>query len=149
MSEKSDDPFLFTFFNESGIISQLSNAVFESALPDGLKVSQFSVLNHLIRLGDGKTPSSLASAFQVTKGAMTNTLNRLESRNLIEVTPDPSDGRGKLVFITPKGKRVRDQSIENLAPMLVTISETFSNQEFAEILPFLQKLRAHMDQARD
>jgi DNA-binding MarR family transcriptional regulator len=37
--------------------------------------SQFKVLNHLVRLGDGTTPAKLAKAFQITKGAMTNTTN--------------------------------------------------------------------------
>ena len=86
MTDEIDDPLLFTLFNEIGIISQLSNAAFEKVLPDGLKVSHFSVLNHLARLGDNKSPSSLASAFQVTKGAMTNTLGRLEARGLVKVT---------------------------------------------------------------
>ncbi|MFT5283071.1 MAG: hypothetical protein ACI94Z_001906, partial [Yoonia sp.] len=36
----------------------------------------FKVLNHLVRLGDGITPAEFAKAFNVTKAAMTNTINR-------------------------------------------------------------------------
>lgn len=145
----SDDPPLFTFFNEIGIIEQLSRAAFEEVLPAGLRVSQFSVLNHLARLGDGKKPSDLANAFQVTKGAMTNTLTKLENRALVKVKADPKDGRGKQVFLTVKGRRARDQSIKALKPVLAELQEVFSARDFQSALPFLQDLRAHLDAARD
>jgi hypothetical protein len=59
---------LFGFFNEIGIISQLSGNAFEKAMPEGMTLAQFSVLNHLCRLGDGWTPHRIARAMQVTKG---------------------------------------------------------------------------------
>ena len=121
----------FQLFNEIGIIHQLASHAFESALPDGLKLAQFTVLNHCVRLGDGKTPAQLASAFQVTKGAMTNTLNRLLVRNLVTVTPDPNDGRSKRVYLTEQGKQAE-----------------FSEEEFVAALPFLQSLRKYLDQSR-
>jgi hypothetical protein len=65
----------FTFFNEVGIIAQLSRAVLEAHLPDGVSASQFSILNHLIRVSDGRTPLELAKAFQVPKTTMTSTLS--------------------------------------------------------------------------
>ena len=42
--------------NEIGIISQLSRAKLESRLNDGLTQHHFGALNHLVRLGDGRTP---------------------------------------------------------------------------------------------
>ena len=74
-------------FNEIGIISQLSSNRLERVLPEGMSVAQFSVLNHLVRLGGSWAPSRLARAFQVTKGAMTNTLQRLEAQGLIRSRP--------------------------------------------------------------
>ena len=68
---------VFQFFNEVGIIQQLSATLFNKRLPEGLHVSHFSVLNHMVRLGDGKTPLALANAFQVTKATMTHTLSTL------------------------------------------------------------------------
>lgn len=149
MTDEIDDPLLFTLFNEIGIISQLSNAAFEKVLPDGLKVSHFSVLNHLARLGDNKSPSSLASAFQVTKGAMTNTLGRLEARGLVKVKADPVDGRGKRVFITAKGRKARNRSIAELAPLLTELAKALPEKKAAAALPFLKDLRVYLDQARD
>lgn len=142
-------PVIFRVFNEIGIIEQLARNVFEKVLPDGLKVSQFSVLNHFVRLGDDKNPVDLARAFQVTKGAMTNTLQRLEVRGLVVITPDPTDGRAKRVRITEDGRRVRDQAIAALGPALSTLGTAFGDDEFRAALPFLERLRSHLDSARD
>jgi DNA-binding MarR family transcriptional regulator len=143
------DPAAFRFFNEIGIIEQLARNVFERVLPDGLKVSQFALLNHFVRLGDDKNPADLARAFQVTKGAMTNTLQRLEARGLVTVGPDPDDGRGKRVHITEAGRRVRDRSIAALGPALAVLEREFGEAAFADALPFLERLRASLDAARD
>ena len=74
---------------EIGIIDQLSSARLESVLPDGLKMSHFIVLNHLVRLEGNWSPVRLASAFQVTKDAITNTLKKLEKRGLVSIEADP------------------------------------------------------------
>ncbi len=152
MAPPATDAHLFTLFNEIGIIEQLSRNRFERVLgdlADGLKISQFSVLNHFVRLGDDKNPADLARAFQVTKGAMTNTIQRLAARGLVEVGTDPLDGRAKRVRITEQGRRVRDQAIAAIGPVLAELEEVFGGQAFADALPFLQRLRAHLDRARD
>jgi hypothetical protein len=60
-------PLYFRLFNEIGIIEQLSRARFEARLPKGVLVPHFTVLNHLMRVEDGRTPLELARAFQVPK----------------------------------------------------------------------------------
>ena len=55
---------LFELFNEIGIVQQLATTTFNRVLPDGLHVAHFSVINHLVRLGDGRTPAAIASAFR-------------------------------------------------------------------------------------
>ena len=46
----------FRLFNEIGIIGQLSRTLLEARLPPGFVMAQFSVLNHLVRVGDGRLP---------------------------------------------------------------------------------------------
>ncbi len=144
----SQDLVFFKVFNEIGIINQLGSTAFEKTLPDGLKISQFSVLNHFVRLGEESTPLKLANAFQVTKGAMTNTLKRLLDRELITIRPDPNDGRSKRVFITEKGRTTRDQCIQRVAPLFVILKKSLSESEFRAAIPFLQKLRQILDEER-
>lgn len=148
MAEKKQDPVLFQFFNEIGIIEQLARTKLESVLPDGLKISQFSVLNHLVRLGGEWSPARLANAFQVTKGAMTNTLQRLESRGLVKIIADPDDGRAKLVSLTPAGRDMREQCIRNTAPLLIELEAQFGEQCFSDALPLLEAIRKYLDEHR-
>ena len=139
---------LFRFFNEIGIIAQLSQNLFESVMPEGLTLSQFSVLNHFVRLERTESPARLAKAFQVTKGAMTNTLARLEKQSFVIVEPDPKDGRAKLVDITPKGIAVHWKCVNALAPLLAKIGTDMSLDGFARALPQLEKVRQYLDEAR-
>ena len=142
------DPLAFQLFNEIGIIEQLTRNRLERALPDGLKMSQFTVLNHLVRLGGEWSPARLASSFQVTKGAMTNTLQRLEARGLILVADNPDDGRAKLVTITESGRSMRARCVESVTPLIAELSLEFSEKEFTTTLPVLRKLRQYLDAHR-
>jgi len=118
MTDRPKDPQIFAFFNEIGIIEQLSRSAFERVLPHGFKISHFSLLNHLVHRGDGQSPSHMANAFQVTKAAITNTLGRLETEGFVDVRPHPDDARAKQVSLTLAGRRARDDSIAALAPTL-------------------------------
>ncbi|NJM31551.1 MAG: MarR family transcriptional regulator [Rhizobiales bacterium] len=111
-----NDPLAFVFFNEVAIVEQLARTRFERLLPDKLKLPHFAVLNHLVRLGDGRTPLQIARAFEVTKAAMTNTLGRLETRKFIRVEPDPEDGRSKRIFLTGRGK-ARGKRVSQYSPL--------------------------------
>lgn len=148
LTHKDNTPLLFQFFTEIGIIEQLSRAKLESVLPDGLKISQFTVLNHLVRLEGNWNPARLASALQVTKAAMTNTLQRLESRGLVLIKPDPQDGRGKLVSLTSAGKDTREECIHRIEPLLIQMEKVFSHEKFLGALPFLQAVRSFLDDRR-
>lgn len=138
----------FQLFNEIGIIAQLSGNRFQRVLPLGLTVAQFSLLNHCVRLGDGWTPARLAAAFQVTKGTMTNTLQKLEAKGFIRVDPDADDARSKRVFLTPTGRSARDAGLKALAPDLAELPAGFPPALAAEILPALEQLRIWLDANR-
>lgn len=142
-------PVLFQLFNEIGIIAQLSRASFEARLPHGFLLTHFSVLNHLVRVGDGATPLKLASAFQVPKTSMTHTLAGLEKVGYVEMRPNASDGRSKLVLITPSGIAFREQAIELLAPDMLDIVANLDVEKLQGIIPVLVELREFLDKARD
>jgi DNA-binding MarR family transcriptional regulator len=139
----------FRLFNEIGIINQLSRAAFEARLPDGMVLPQFAVINHLIRVQDGRTPLQLARAFQVPKTSMTHTLAGLEKRGLVEMRPNPDDARSKQVWLTEAAHRFRDDAIASLAPHVATFSDTLDRQELTEVIALLERLRKRMDAARD
>lgn len=140
---------IFAFFNEIGIIEQLSRTRLEAHLPDGLIAPHFGVLNHVVRLGDGRTPLQIARAFQVPKTSMSHTLGVLQKRGLIEMTPNPEDARSKVVSITDAGRKVRDEAIMSLAPDFKEVLGHMDPARFKAALPFLAELRETMDKARD
>ncbi|MFN0116032.1 MAG: MarR family winged helix-turn-helix transcriptional regulator [Paracoccaceae bacterium] len=139
----------FGFFNEIGIIGQLSRALLEARLPEGFLVSHFSVLNHLVRVADGATPLGLARAFQVAKTTMTHTLSVLERNGLVEMRDNPGDGRSKRVWLTEAGRRFRDAAIAGLAPDIRALATRFPSDRLAPVLPLLAELRGIMDRMRD
>jgi DNA-binding MarR family transcriptional regulator len=139
---------LFALFNEIGIIAQLSGSLFERRLPEGFLVSHFAVLNHLVRLGDGRTPLEIARAFQVPKTTMTHTLQGLEKAGLIAFAPNPADGRSKCVMLTDAGRTFRDTAIAALGPDLARLATAIPPARIAEILPLLAEVRVWLDRER-
>ena len=136
---------LFELFNEIGIIEQLSRASLEARLPDGLIAPHFTVLNHLTRLGDGRAPIDMARAFQVPKTTLTHTLKGLESRGLIDMRPNPDDGRSKLVYLTDKGRALRQETISALGPDFDRIAGRLDMAALQKIIPTLKDLRVFLD----
>ena len=146
--EQPIESTMFMLFNEIGIISQLSTALFERSLPEGLTNSQFGVLNWFIRVDSEATPGRLATAFQVTAGAMTNTLKKLEAKKLIKVEPDASSGRKKKVSITARGIEIREQALTAAAPMLREFASAFPQSKIEKQIKELQKIRQYLDERR-
>lgn len=149
MTERPDPALVFRLLNEIGIIAQLSGTAFERVMPTGLSLPQFVVLNHLVRVGDDRTPLDLARAMQVTKGTMTNTLGHLTRSGAVEIRPDPKDGRSKRVSITPAGRAAREAAISALMPDLDAIGGAMSVKSIEASLEVLVPLRQFLDARRN
>jgi len=143
------DPPIFAVLNEVSIIEHLARNRLERVLPEGLRASHFVVLNHLVRLGDGRSLARIARAVQVERPAMTNTVQKLEARGLVRVGPDPRDGRGKLVFLTEAGRVAREAAVAAATDAVTPIAAGIPPAELEAALPLLRRLRAALDAARD
>jgi DNA-binding MarR family transcriptional regulator len=143
------DPPLFALLNEIAIIEHLARNRLERVLPEGLRASHFVVLNHLVRLGDGRSPARIARAVQVERPAMTNTIQKLEARGLVRVGGDPRDGRGKLVYLTEAGRAAREAGVAAATAAIAPIAHDLPMEELAATLVPLRRLRAALDAARD
>ena len=109
---------LLILLSEIATIEQLARHQLDNALPNNLNISSFSVLNHFSGSKAEKTPLQLARSFHVTKGAMTNTLNKLEKLGYIHIRPDWSDARKKLISISQSGIEARNHAIKSIKPIL-------------------------------
>lgn len=81
-----------------------------------LEAYEFDVLTALRRSGPPYelSPGQLLRSTLVGSGTMTNRLDRLESRGLVRRRPDPADGRGIRVRLTPKGRTRVDRALADL-----------------------------------
>jgi DNA-binding MarR family transcriptional regulator len=77
---------------------------------------EFDVLSALRRAGAPYelSPGQLIRQTLVTSGTMTNRVDRLERRGLVERSPSPSDRRGVIVRLTPSGQQTVDAAMADL-----------------------------------
>jgi DNA-binding MarR family transcriptional regulator len=77
---------------------------------------EFDVLAALRRAGGDYqlSPGRLLRETLVTSGTMTNRVDRLAARGLVERLPDPHDRRGVLVRLTAQGRSTVDGAFEAL-----------------------------------
>ena len=139
------DPLAAALFAEVFMADQLARNRISRVLPKGMEISHFSVLNHLARLGDERTPAQLARAFHVTRGAMTNTLAKLEWAGHIHIRPDWDDARRKFVAISPAGRAARDAAVHAVAPLVADVVQALGSDKVRAVLPVLRELRGRLE----
>ena len=134
------EPLAATLFSEVFMMDQLARSRLSKVLPKGMELSQFSVLNHLAHVADERTPAQLAATFHVTRGAMTNTLSKLEWAGHVHIRPDWDDARRDVLlqrFDLPGNRKLKHLSrgmlmkaalASSLAyrPRLIVMDEPFS-----------------------
>ncbi|SLN57588.1 MarR family protein [Roseivivax jejudonensis] len=143
MTEPAD--LAVSLVSEIMAADQLLRSRLARVLPARMELSHFSVLNHLARVGGERTPAQLARAFHLTRGAMTNTLTRLDTAGHIHIRPDWDDARRKLVAISPAGLRARDEALEAIAPLLGETAEALGDDRLRAALPVLRSLRQALE----
>ncbi len=138
--DPTDPNLAIALFSEVVAAEQTIKGGLSRTLPKGMETSHFSVLNHLSSTGE-KSPVQLARAFHVTKGAMTNTLQKLEIAGYIHIRPDWDDARKKLVSINKAGEEAREQAMRAVRPLFDAVVEQIGAKEIKQALPVLRELR--------
>ncbi len=144
--EVKNDPLAVMLFSELFMVDQLARTKLSRVLPKGMEISHFIVLNHLARLTEPRTPAQLAKTFALTRGAMTNTLNKLEWAGHIHVSPDWEDARSKQVIISPAGRQASENALSELAPLISAIVEKVGSDQVRSTLPVLRELRLNLSE---
>lgn len=144
VSERNED-IAVALFGELFMADQLARNRVSKALPRGMELSHFSVLNHLARVQDERTPGQLARAFHVTRGAMTNTLAKLEMAGHIHIRPDWDDARQKFVGLSPSGRSARDAAVQAVAPLIAEVVRALGADRVRAVIPVLRELRVRLE----
>lgn len=78
----------------------------------GLTINEFNALCALRRADPQRlSPKDVGVSLLFSSGGLTKLLERLESRGLVAREPDPNDGRGVLVSLTPAGRELQEQAM--------------------------------------
>ena len=98
------------FSRISRLARHLDLARREAFTAHGIESWEFDVLAALRRAGAPYelSPGRLLRETLVTSGTMTNRVDRLAARGLVERHPDPDDRRGVIVRLTGEGKTAVD-----------------------------------------
>ena len=129
-----------------GVVLQAVNA---ALAPHGLKYLEYAVLTTLRVSGAPyrMTPSNLQATLLFTSGGLSNLLKRLESNGWIQRTDDPNDGRGVLVCLTAKGRRLADRAMPDHAKAELRLLRMFSEPERAQLAQLLARMMAGSEPA--
>ncbi|WP_198302316.1 MarR family transcriptional regulator [Bosea sp. AS-1] len=109
---------------------------------DDLDLAGFDVLLTLRRQGRGSalSPSELAQDMMISTSAMTNRLDRLQKRGLIERLADPQDRRALRVVLTEAGFALAERIVVSHVATEERLVSALSPDERAELRRLLAKI---------
>ncbi|MFJ4187533.1 MarR family winged helix-turn-helix transcriptional regulator [Kitasatospora sp. NPDC089509] len=131
--------------------ARVDNALREYFLTCGLDSSEFDVLATLRRSGEPYelNARALLKSAMVTSGAITNRVDKLSAKGLVERNPCPTDRRAVLVRLTPAGKELIDAALPGHIRNEESILAALDADERAQLDVLLRKLLlAHGDTER-
>ena len=108
----------------------------------GLSDGEWKVLNHLRKAGPPyrRSAGQLAKRIELSSGAMTNRLDRMEEAGLIRRLPDPDDRRAVQVELTDAGRRAWDDTISVQAAKEALLAEALDADEKRQLNELLRRL---------
>jgi DNA-binding MarR family transcriptional regulator len=110
--------------------------------PHQITFARLEVLMVLLASRRGGLPVGKISArLQVYPGAVTNVVDRLEADGLVRRAPHPTDGRGIIATITPRGRKLALRSIDDLNAMVLEQFEP-SGAAGEQLFGLLREIRA-------
>src|SRR5580765_4434232 len=96
-----------------GLNRRLKRMMEETLTEWGLSYGEWHLIGALRKAGPPyrRSPGQLAQRLELSSGAMTNRLDRLERAGLVRRLPDPTDRRALQVELTSEGLRVYQESV--------------------------------------
>ncbi|RRD60511.1 MarR family winged helix-turn-helix transcriptional regulator [Leucobacter sp. OH1287] len=140
------DP-LAIFSRVGRITKQLNRARQQAFESSGLELWEFDVLAVLRRLGSPYRASTsfLVRETKVSSGTMTNRIDRMCGRGLVQRVTDPNDGRGVLVVMTADGLNRVDTALTHLSTAETLLLKGVTASERARLITLLRKLAVSVE----
>ena len=100
---------------------------------------EWKVLGTLLH-GSCDSPGELSNALELSSGAMTNRLDRLEQAGFVRRARDPEDRRGVKVELTDEGRRVWTDAASAQAQKEIRVASALTKREQQQLNVLLRKL---------
>jgi DNA-binding MarR family transcriptional regulator len=132
------------FSRVSRLARRLELARREAFAEHAIEQWEFDVLAALRRVGTPYelSPGRLLKETLVTSGTMTNRVDRLSARGLVERYPDPDDRRGVIVRLTAEGKAAVDGAFTALLDAERALLEDLPERDRKKLAALLRALLA-------
>jgi DNA-binding MarR family transcriptional regulator len=134
-----------------GLARRFKRMMEETLVGFDLTHGEYEVLAAL-RMRGGKfrsTPGALAKRTDLSSGAMTNRLDRLEQAGRIRRLPDPNDRRGVVVELTAKGRKDYNDAVEAQARKEALVAAALSEAEKEQLNALLRRLMREFERREE
>ena len=109
-----------------------------------ISVDNWVILNRLWEK-DGWTQSELANMTYKDKASMTRIIDGMEKKRLLERKPDPFDRRVYKIFLTNKGREMKDQLSHLAKENMEQAIKGFSEKELEILFEQLDRIYNNFD----
>ena len=125
-----------------GLSRRLKRMMEETLAERKLTWGEWKLLGVLLHQGapHRASPGKLAEHLDLSSGAMTNRIDRLEEAGLIRRLPDPNDRRSVQVELTPAGEKVYRQSTTAQARKEALIASALNERERDQLNTLLRRV---------
>ncbi len=125
-----------------GLSRRLHRSADETVAEFGLTSGEWKVLSYLRQAGKPyrRSAGQLAERADLSSGAMTNRLDRLERAGLVRRLPDPNDRRSVQVELTDAGRRIWEESVSAQASKEGHVAAALDAREKRQLNALLRRL---------
>ena len=105
-----------------------------------VRIAHGAVLRYIAR--DGSRITELAERARMTKQSMAELVEYLRARGYVELVPDPSDGRAKLVRLTARGWKVHATLVASSGVFERKCAQGLGEQKWRQLRSLLEEFAA-------
>lgn len=133
----------------NGLSRRFKRSLNEAIAEQGLSFEEWDVLGALRRAGPPfrRSAGELAKISDLSSGAMTSRLDRLEKAGLVKRLPDPNDRRGVLIELTKAGEQKWLDSAGAGAAREALIASALTEREKKELNGLLRRLMLEFEKS--
>lgn len=84
-------------------------------------------------------PSEIARSLGLTRQAVHRTIGQICDKGLFELQPDPDDGRGSIIVLTPQGEAMRRDAQHIVGAIHKVLEQRLGSKAFDELVRLLER----------